>query len=44
MKDGKATKPKGDTRIDEGDVIAIFAMADDVSEIERLLQVSIDFF
>ena len=44
MKDGKAMKPKGDTRIDEGDVIAIFAMADDVSEIERLLQVSIDFF
>ena len=44
MKNGQTMKPKGDTRIDEGDVIAIFAMADDVSEIERLLQVSIDFF
>ena len=44
MKGGKTYKPAGDTRIDEGDVIAIFAMADDVSEVERLLQVSIDFF
>ena len=44
MKGGKTYKPTGETRIDEGDVIAIFAMADDVSEMERLLQVSIDFF
>jgi trk system potassium uptake protein TrkA len=34
----------GSTRIDEGDVVAIFAMAADVPEVERLLQVSIDFF
>jgi len=34
----------GSTRITEGDVIVIFAMADDVPEVERLLQVSIDFF
>uniref|UniRef100_UPI004047892F Trk system potassium transporter TrkA n=1 Tax=Yoonia sp. TaxID=2212373 RepID=UPI004047892F len=44
LKDGKPRKPTGDMRIDEGDVIAIFAMADDVPEVERLLQVSIDFF
>lgn len=44
MKNGKTYKPAGDTRINEGDVIAIFAMADDVPEVERLLQVSIDFF
>ena len=44
MKKDKLVKPTGETRIDEGDVIAIFAMADDVSEVERLLQVSIDFF
>uniref|UniRef100_UPI0040489554 Trk system potassium transporter TrkA n=1 Tax=Yoonia sp. TaxID=2212373 RepID=UPI0040489554 len=44
LKDGKPHKPTGDMRIDEGDVIAIFAMADDVPEVERLLQVSIDFF
>ncbi|MEO9895667.1 MAG: Trk system potassium transporter TrkA [Paracoccaceae bacterium] len=37
-------RPKGTTRIDEGDVVAIFAMAKDVPEVERLLQVSIDFF
>ncbi|MCA0045033.1 Trk system potassium transporter TrkA [Celeribacter sp. ASW11-22] len=37
-------KPKGDTRIDEGDVITIFALANDVPEVERLLQVSIDYF
>ena len=44
LKGGKVVKPVGDTRISEGDVIAIFAMADDVPEVERLLQVTIDFF
>lgn len=37
-------RPVGNTRIDEGDVIAIFALATDVPEVERLMQVSIDFF
>ena len=37
-------RPLGKTRIDEGDVVAIFALAADVPEVERLLQVSIDFF
>lgn len=37
-------RPAGRTRIDEGDVIAIFALAKDVPEVERLMQVSIDFF
>ncbi len=44
MKEGKVLRPTGDMRIEEGDAIAIFAMADDVPEVERLLQVSIDFF
>jgi trk system potassium uptake protein len=44
MKGGKVMKPTGDLRIDTGDVIALFAMAKDVPEVERLLQVSIDFF
>ncbi len=44
MKGEKVVKPTGDTRIEEGDVIALFAMAKDVPEVERLLQVSIDFF
>ncbi len=44
MQDGKVIRPNGATRINEGDVIAMFAMAADVPEVERLLQVSIDFF
>ena len=44
MKDGKVHKPSGKLRIDEGDVIALFSMTADVPEVERLLQVSIDFF
>ena len=44
MKNGKLAKPTGALRIDEGDVIALFAMTANVPEVERLLQVSIDFF
>ncbi|MEE9428649.1 MAG: Trk system potassium transporter TrkA [Paracoccaceae bacterium] len=44
MKGDKIERPTGSTRIDEGDVITIFSMAADVPEVERLLQVSIDFF
>ncbi|MCU9846874.1 Trk system potassium transporter TrkA [Defluviimonas sp. WL0024] len=44
MKGDKVVKPTGDTRIDEGDVVALFCMSGDVPEVERLLQVSIDFF
>lgn len=32
------------TRLDDGDVVAIFALTADVPEVEKLLQVSIDFF
>ena len=44
LKDDKVVRPTGQTRIEEGDVVAIFANAADVPEVERLLQVSIDFF
>jgi trk/ktr system potassium uptake protein len=44
MKDGKVMRPTGGMRIDEGDVIVVFALAADVPEVERLFQVSIDFF
>ncbi|EEW25983.1 Trk system potassium transporter TrkA [Rhodobacter ferrooxidans] len=44
MKGEKVMKPTGDLRMEEGDVIAMFAMTKDVPELERLLQVSIDFF
>lgn len=43
-KGDKVLKPTGDTRVDEGDVIVLFVLAADVPEVERLLQVSIDFF
>ena len=44
MKGGELVRPTGATRIDEGDVIALFCLSADVPEVERLLQVSIDFF
>jgi trk system potassium uptake protein TrkA len=43
-KGDKVIRPVGGTRIEEGDVIALFSLAADVPEVERLLQVSIDFF
>jgi trk system potassium uptake protein len=44
LKGAAMHKPSGDLRLDVGDVIALFALAADVPEVERLLQVSIDFF
>ncbi len=43
-KGGRIIRPEGDTRIEEGDTIIVFALSADVPEVERLLQVSIDFF
>ncbi|SEM86684.1 trk system potassium uptake protein TrkA [Palleronia salina] len=43
-KDGKVIRPKASTRIEEGDVIVLFALTSDVPAVERLFQVSIDFF
>ena len=43
-KGDEVLRPAGSLRIDEGDIVALFAMADDVAEVERLMQVSIDFF
>ena len=44
MKGDRVMKPAGDLRIEAGDVIALFTMAGDRPEVERLLQVSVDFF
>ncbi|MEC3860988.1 Trk system potassium transporter TrkA [Mesobacterium sp. TK19101] len=44
LQNGKVIKPTGSTLIEEGDTIVLFAMSKDVQEVERLLQVSIDFF
>lgn len=43
-KDGNVVRPTGTTRIEEGDVIVVFALTADVPEVEHLFQVSIDFF
>ena len=37
-------KPNGGTRVNEGDVIALFSLSQDVGQVESLLQVSIDYF
>jgi len=37
-------KPSGALRIEAGDVVVIFALAADVAAVERLLQVSVDYF
>jgi trk system potassium uptake protein TrkA len=44
MKGDTLHKPTGNLRVEEHDVIVLFALAKDVPEVERLLQVSIDFF
>ena len=44
QKGDKTVRPTGDTRIEEGDVIVIFSLARNIEDIERLLQVQIDFF
>lgn len=43
-KNGEVVRPSGGLRIEAGDTIALFAMAADVREVERLMQVSIDYF
>jgi trk system potassium uptake protein len=44
MKGDTVLKPKGDLRIDAGDVVVLFAMSNDVAEVERLLRVTIEYF
>ena len=43
-KGGKIVKPTGSTRIEEGDIVVVFALSADVPAVERLFQVAIDFF
>ena len=44
QKGDRIIKPMPGTRLEEGDIVLIFALTHDVPEVERLLQVSIDFF
>lgn len=43
-KGGKIVIPTGATRIEEGDIVTFFALSADVPAVERLLQVSFDYF
>ena len=44
LKKGRFVKPRGGTVLHEGDLIVLFALAADVPEVERLVQVSVDYF
>ena len=43
-KQGEFVKPTGATELAEGDLLVIFALRNDVPEIERLLQVAVEYF
>lgn len=43
-KGDQVMKPTGDMKVEKNDTIVIFSLSKDVPEVERLLQVSIDFF
>ena len=44
LKDDEMLKPDSSSKIEEGDVLALFALSKDIPEVERLLQVTIDYF
>lgn len=44
LKGKEVVRPHPDQRIDEGDIITLFVLAGDIPEVERLLQVSVDYF
>ena len=44
LKDGAMIKPDSNSKIEEGDVVALFVLSKDIPEVERLLQVTIDYF
>ena len=44
LKNGDMVKPSSQSKIEEGDTIALFALSKDIPEVERLLQVTIDYF
>ena len=43
-KGDRVLKPTGDMKVEKNDTIVLFTLSGDVPEVERLLQVSIDFF
>jgi len=43
-KNGVLAAPRGDTKLEEGDTLILFALSADVPKVEKLFQVSLDFF
>ena len=43
-KNGKTMIPNGDTKLEEGALITIFALSKDISDIEAMLHVGMDVF
>ena len=43
QKNGKLVVPRGDTKMEEGDSLVVFALASDVPRIEKLFQVSLEY-
>ncbi len=44
LKNGDMVKPNSQSKIEEGDIIALFVLSKDIPEVEKLLQVTIDYF
>ena len=44
LKDNEVEKPDSSTKIEEGYIVALFVLSKDIPEVERLLQVTIDYF
>ena len=44
LKGGQLVRPKGSTLLEAGDILVIFVLKKDVPEVERLLQVAVEYF
>jgi trk system potassium uptake protein TrkA len=43
-KDTEVLVPRGNTRFEQGDVLTVFCLRDDINKVENLFQVGVDFF
>ncbi|MCF6326680.1 MAG: Trk system potassium transporter TrkA [Devosiaceae bacterium] len=44
IRGGKVIMPTGDTRVESGDLVIVFALASKVRQVEQMFRVSIDYF
>ena len=44
LKGDNYIKPRGSTVLDDGDTVSVFVLSSDVAQVEKLFQVTIDFF